>query len=182
MLSLGVAICFDYSLFMLNRYREEVVMLKHTHSHAVLMSLAASGHVVVLSGCILLFTFLLLITFPQVFLQSVGITCSTVVVTSMLTNMSLTPALLLACPHFFSKFELLPNVSKCCTGGALSYKQHDGRHSECDANIEIGEGSTEGEKDFEKIKHTDAEDANESAVYSDKVSKIYFYYSRISLT
>jgi hypothetical protein len=113
MLSLGVAICFDYSLFMLNRFREEIVVKKSNRKDAVLMCLYSAGHVVMLSGLILLFTFLLLVTFPQSFLQSVGIACSTVVFTALLANMTLTPALLLSF-ECFEFFEFFPSSQSFC--------------------------------------------------------------------
>ena len=115
MLSLGVAIGFDYSLFLLNRFREELIENKYTRDYGVYSMLAASGHVVALSGLILLFTFILLITFPQKFLQSVGISCSVVVFSALLSNLTLTPSLLLAYDCFM-KFEALPTRQSllCC--------------------------------------------------------------------
>ena len=118
MLSLGVAIGFDYSLFLLNRFREELIENKYTRDFSVYSMLAASGHVVALSGLILLFTFILLITFPQKFLQSVGIACSVVVFSALISNLTLTPSLLLAYDCFM-KFEALPTRQSllcCCTG------------------------------------------------------------------
>ena len=115
MLSLGVAIGFDYSLFLLNRFREELIENKYTRDYSVYSMLAASGHVVALSGLILLFTFILLITFPQKFLQSVGISCSIVVFSALLSNLTLTPSLLLAYDCFM-KFEAFPTRQSllCC--------------------------------------------------------------------
>ena len=115
MLSLGVAIGFDYSLFLLNRFREELIENKYTRDYSVYSMLAASGHVVALSGLILLFTFILLITFPQKFLQSVGISCSVVVFSALLSNLTLTPSLLLAYDCFM-KFEAFPTRQSllCC--------------------------------------------------------------------
>jgi uncharacterized membrane protein YdfJ with MMPL/SSD domain len=107
-LSLGVAICFDYCLFMMARYREDYVENKETRVDAVLLMLQASGHVVLLSGITLLASFLLLLAFPQDFLQSVGWGCSAVVVAALVTNLSITPCLLLMF-DCLSTFESFPS-------------------------------------------------------------------------
>ena len=75
MLSLDIAICFDYVLFMLNRFKEELVDRERSTADAVLAALDASGHVVVLSGATLFVSFVLLLAFPQNFLSSVGWAC-----------------------------------------------------------------------------------------------------------
>lgn len=114
MLSLGVAVSFDYSLFMLNRFREEIIDKKNSRQYAVFSCVSMAGHVVCLSGCILLFTFVLLITFPQNFLESVGISCAAVVFSALLSNMTLTPAMLLTF-ECFSFFDACPSrESFCC--------------------------------------------------------------------
>jgi uncharacterized membrane protein YdfJ with MMPL/SSD domain len=96
MMSLGIAVSFDYSLFMLARFREERFVLRRSKECAVFQMLSASGHVVFLSGVTLVTTFLLLLAFPQNFLVSVGWCCSMAIISSILVNMSLTPSLLLA--------------------------------------------------------------------------------------
>lgn len=121
MLSLGVAVSFDYSLFMLNRFREEIIEKRNSRQYAVLSCVCMAGHVVCLSGCILLFTFVLLITFPQNFLQSVGISCAAVVFAALLTNMSLTPALLLTF-ECFSFFDFCPSRESVCCYMSPEYK------------------------------------------------------------
>lgn len=113
MMSLGIAVCFDYTLFLVNRFREEIISNKRSRQDAVYRTLASAGHVITLSGTILIFTFLLLISFPQTFLQSVGIVCSVVVFTSLLTNMTLGPSLLLAF-ECFERFELFPTSQSIC--------------------------------------------------------------------
>ncbi len=113
MLSLGIAILFDYALFMITRFREERLESFRSKEDAVFECLGAAGHVVVLSGSTLFTTFVLLLAFPQNFLQSVGYGCGMVVLTSILVSMTLTPALLL---YFdcLSHFDLLPSKTYCC--------------------------------------------------------------------
>lgn len=117
LMSLGIAVCFDYSLFMLTRFKEERLYVGRSKEDAVFHTLVNSGHVVLLSGATLFTTFILLLIFPQNFLQSVGYVCSIVTLSAMIVNMSVTPALLLAC-DCFSHFDLLcftkPHTSLCC--------------------------------------------------------------------
>ena len=117
LLSLGIAVCFDYSLFMLTRFKEERLVEKLSLQDSVFNMLENSGHVVLLSGSTLFTTFILLLIFPQNFLQSVGITCSVVVLTAMLVNISVTPAMLLNYPcfsHFDPVCFTRPHRSICC--------------------------------------------------------------------
>ena len=125
MMSLGIAVCFDYSLFMLTRFREEVIVNGKTRDEAVLTMLCASGHVIILSGCTIFFTFTLLLAFPQNFLQSVGWSCGCVVFAAIVTNMSVTPCFLLRF-ECFGRFDLCPRFSHlqeclpCIFGTAIS--------------------------------------------------------------
>lgn len=113
LLTLGIAVCFDYSLFMLSRYREEIIVNMKSKDEAVFACLLASGHVVLLSGFTLFVTFALLIAFPQNFLTSVGIGCGTIICTAVLANMSITPCLLLTFDCLM-KFDLCPSLPLCC--------------------------------------------------------------------
>jgi hypothetical protein len=91
----------------LARFRESRWVAGQSKEESVLAALLGSGHVVVLSGCTLWATFLLLFAFPQNFLNSVAWVCSAVVVTGMLTNLSFVPCLLLEFDSL-SVFEPLP--------------------------------------------------------------------------
>jgi uncharacterized membrane protein YdfJ with MMPL/SSD domain len=113
MLSLCIAVCFDYTLFMVTRFKEERVGAGRGREDALFEMLLHAGHVVALSGATLFATFVILLFFPQNFLQSVGYGCGMVVLTSMLCNLSLIPALLMACPCL-SHFDLLPQRNNCC--------------------------------------------------------------------
>lgn len=113
MMSLGIAVCFDYSLFLLSRFQEEIVMNKKAVEDACFDCMAMAGHVIVLSGSTLFFTFALLIAFPQNFLQSVGWGCGAVVLTAIFANLTITPSLLLTC-KCFSRFDMCPSTKSCC--------------------------------------------------------------------
>jgi hypothetical protein len=116
--SLGIAVCFDYTLFMLMRFREELIEHRLHREDAVFTMLESSGHVVLLSGATLTATFVLLIFLPQDFLTSTGWTCGMVIATSMIANFTITPAMLLAC-RCFSVFEPLPTC--CCPAKLITF-------------------------------------------------------------
>lgn len=107
-MSLGIALCFDYSLFVLSRFREELsggVGGPQGTKAALRTSLATAGHVVLVSGSTLSVTFLILIPFPQNFFLSIGIGCGIVIVVSMACVLTLTPALILSFQWFSSPDE-----------------------------------------------------------------------------
>jgi uncharacterized membrane protein YdfJ with MMPL/SSD domain len=110
MMSLGIAVCFDYSLFQLNRFKEELVERKRSTERGVINMLETSGHVIGFSSFILFLTFCILIIFPQQFLRSIGISCCCVVFCACFVNLTLTPSFLLAFP-WFSSFQMFPGVS-----------------------------------------------------------------------
>ena len=111
-LTLGISICFDYSLFMLCRFREEVIVNGKSKEEAVLCCLEASGHVIMLSGTTMFFTFVLLIAFPQYFIQSVGYGGGVIIFSAVLVNMTVGPTLLLTF-SCLSKFDAVPNFRSC---------------------------------------------------------------------
>ena len=63
-----------------------------------------SGKVVALSGAILSLTYLCLVFYPMEMLQSVGLGASVAIVCTILVNLTLTPALMMAFPKFFTEF------------------------------------------------------------------------------
>jgi len=115
MMSLGIAVSFDYSLFMMARFKEERLGERRSLENSVFLSLSSAGHVVLLSGFTLFLTFVLLVFFPQNFLVSVGYGCGAVMVSAMFCNLTITPAALLAL-SCFSHFELFPSdpARSCC--------------------------------------------------------------------
>lgn len=145
MMSVTIAMSIDYSLFLLSRYREEVerqgygVMSRaemiSISQNAVRQSARWSGKVIALSGTILSLTYFGLCFYPMEVLQSVGLGAGLAIVCTILVNLTLTPALLLLFPYFFSQFGWAgcPCQYLCCTkGNAQSHDDddHDG-NAEC---------------------------------------------------
>ncbi|MGA5182713.1 MMPL family transporter [Streptomyces pseudogriseolus] len=91
MLGLGLAV--DYALLMLVRFREE---RRHTADveEAVHRTVAAAGRTVAFSGLTVAVSLTGLLVFPSVFLRSIGLAVTAVVVIDMLAALTLLPALL----------------------------------------------------------------------------------------
>ena len=117
-ISSSVAVVFDWSLFMLSRYKEGVLAGRDNDT-CVRDVVMYSGHTVVVSGITLAVAFLSLAAFPVEFLQAVGKGAALTLLSCMLVSVTLTPALLLLFPCFFRA-----NLASCCccrkgVGGTL---------------------------------------------------------------
>lgn len=112
-MSLTVAMSIDYSLFLLTRYREEILSGRHTRERdAVAATVTHSGEVVLASGLTLAITFASLIVFPMDFLSSIGLGASITILCCVIVNLTLSPAVLLIFPRFFSDFTI-PGWIRC---------------------------------------------------------------------
>lgn len=90
---LGLALGIDYSLLMVNRYREALQSGKESHD-AISETLSTAGKAVIYSGGTVLVGLLGLFFSPLMETQSVGIGGSLVVLVSVLASLTLVPALL----------------------------------------------------------------------------------------
>lgn len=111
MMSLVIALSIDYSLFLLTRYREEIINNKSSNEAVLLMNKNA-GHTVSVSGVTLAITYLGLAFFPLQLLSTVGIGAAISIIITLLVNLTLTPALLLTFDKFFSKFSLYKKLER----------------------------------------------------------------------
>jgi uncharacterized membrane protein YdfJ with MMPL/SSD domain len=91
----------DYNLFLVSRWREEVVD-GASHSDAVRESLATAGHTVLVSGFTLICCCFGLLMVPVDVIQSLGIASAVIVMCAMIINLTLTPALLYTFPRYFN--------------------------------------------------------------------------------
>jgi MMPL family len=148
LLTLGIAVCFDYSLFMLSRYREEIIVNMKSKDEAVFSCLLASGHVVILSGFTLFVTFALLVAFPQNFLTSVGIGCGTIICTAVLANMMITPALLLTFDCLM-KFDACPSIPFCCK--RLCHKSAPTTDEANEIDIDLSKSDVESDRNNDTL-------------------------------
>eukprot|EP00471_Norrisiella_sphaerica_P012042 CAMPEP_0184504814 /NCGR_PEP_ID=MMETSP0113_2-20130426/52661_1 /TAXON_ID=91329 /ORGANISM="Norrisiella sphaerica, Strain BC52" /LENGTH=786 /DNA_ID=CAMNT_0026894473 /DNA_START=654 /DNA_END=3014 /DNA_ORIENTATION=+ len=107
-----IALSIDYSLFLLTRYRFEVLTNNRRGSYAVREAVYHAGEVVFMSGLTLISCFLGMTGFPTDTVYMVGVGCSLCLTMALIINLTMTPALLLAFPTFFSTFQFLPFCMK----------------------------------------------------------------------
>jgi len=103
-----MALSIDYSLFILTRYRYELSKNHRRGVQAVQEAVYHAGEVVFMSGMTLVSCFLGMCGFPTQTVYMVGVGCALCLTMALLINLTMTPALLLAFPKFFTKFQLLP--------------------------------------------------------------------------
>ena len=102
----------DYSLFLLSRFKEEI-MNGSPMQRAVTTMIGSAGHTITVSGCTITVCFLGQLFFPLDILRSLGIGSAVAVSTTLIVNLTLTPAVLLAFPRFFTAFVEMHHVKQC---------------------------------------------------------------------
>ena len=102
MMSVMIAMSIDYALFLLTRYREEL-LLHNAGVAGVTKVIATAGHTIAVSGTTLGACFLSLTFFKQDMLVSLGIANACVIFVTLLVNLTLVPAILLTFSAFFER-------------------------------------------------------------------------------
>lgn len=90
---IGLGVAIDYSLLLVNRWREERDHGRDNHD-AVIEAMTHAGKAVVFSGVTVAIGLLALVVLPVPFLRSVGIGGALIPLASVLTTLTLTPAIL----------------------------------------------------------------------------------------
>jgi RND superfamily putative drug exporter len=90
---IGLGVAIDYSLLLVNRWREERDHGRDNHD-AVIEAMTHAGKAVVFSGVTVAIGLLALLILPVPFLRSVGIGGALIPLASVLTTITLTPAIL----------------------------------------------------------------------------------------
>ena len=103
MLFLCLALSIDYSFFLLTRWQEERQKKGSSPREALETSLTHSGATILVSGGVLVITWLALAFFPIYGLDSVGYCSAVTVFGCIMSNLILLPASLLSFPAFFSR-------------------------------------------------------------------------------
>mmetsp|Transcript_1774 Transcript_1774/g.3974 ORF Transcript_1774/g.3974 Transcript_1774/m.3974 type:complete len:822 (+) Transcript_1774:101-2566(+) len=101
-LFLCIALSVDYSFFHLSRY-QELRKMQNELKDAVLGMVLSAGRVVLVSGAILVVTWLALGAFPVFGVDALGFCASITIFSCILVNMIMNPAMILAFPKFFAK-------------------------------------------------------------------------------
>ena len=108
---IGVGISIDYSLFVLSRYREELVKAKRKGrpnpvQHAVGKAMATSGRTILFSGTIVMISMLSLYLVDSPLFHGMAVGAALVVIATLLTAWTMLPALLAALGPRVNKWAL----------------------------------------------------------------------------
>jgi RND superfamily putative drug exporter len=90
---IGLGVAIDYSLLFVTRWREERDHGRDNHD-AVVVAMQTAGHAVVFSGVTVAIGLLALVVLPVPFMRSMGYGGALIPLASVLTTLSLTPAIL----------------------------------------------------------------------------------------
>ena len=90
---IGLGVAIDYSLILVNRWREERDHGRDNHD-AVVVAMETAGHAVVFSGVTVAIGLLALVVLPVPFMRSIGLGGALIPLASVLTTLTLTPAIL----------------------------------------------------------------------------------------
>eukprot|EP00747_Dinoflagellata_sp_TGD_P029867 gnl/TRDRNA2_/TRDRNA2_134234_c0_seq1.p1 gnl/TRDRNA2_/TRDRNA2_134234_c0~~gnl/TRDRNA2_/TRDRNA2_134234_c0_seq1.p1 ORF type:complete len:810 (+),score=72.90 gnl/TRDRNA2_/TRDRNA2_134234_c0_seq1:350-2431(+) len=110
MMSILIAMSVDYSLFILTRFREELLRLRSSDldqvaqvHEAVVVTMQTAGTTVLLSGVVFTASFVVLAFFPLAFISSLGVGCAVALGLTIVVNLTLAPCILGAFPCFFAR-------------------------------------------------------------------------------
>jgi trehalose monomycolate/heme transporter len=95
---LGLGMAIDYSLLLINRFREELRAGRPT-DQAVSRTLASAGRTVFVSGVLVILSLASLLIFPEVFLRSMALGGMAAVLVAMASALTVLPALLAMLGH-----------------------------------------------------------------------------------
>ena len=104
MLGLGLAI--DYALFIVTRFREELVSNKGEVKGALERTMATAGRTIMFSGLTISASLLGLLIFPVMFLRSIGMGGIAATLVAMLAALTILPALLAVLGHRINALSL----------------------------------------------------------------------------
>ena len=90
---IGLGVAIDYSLILVTRWREERDHGRDNHD-AVVVAMETAGHAVVFSGVTVAIGLLALVVLPVPFMRSIGLGGALIPLASVLTTLTLTPAIL----------------------------------------------------------------------------------------
>src|SRR3954452_13516424 len=90
---IGLGVAIDYSLILVNRWREERDSGASNHD-AVVTAMETAGHAVVFSGVTVAIGLLALVVLPVPFMRSIGMGGALIPLACVLTTLTLTPAIL----------------------------------------------------------------------------------------
>ena len=105
---LGLGMAIDYSLLMINRFRQERRSAPST-AQAVARTLATAGRTILVSGLLVILSLASLLIFPEVFLRSMALGGMSAVLVAMVSALTVLPAILALLGHRIDALRV-PNV------------------------------------------------------------------------
>ncbi|HEX3715121.1 MAG TPA: MMPL family transporter [Trebonia sp.] len=90
---LGLGMAIDYSLLLINRFRQELRSAPST-KHAVARTLATAGRTILVSGLLVILSLASLLIFPEVFLKSMALGGMAAILVAMISALTVLPAIL----------------------------------------------------------------------------------------
>jgi len=137
-MALLVALSVDYSLFILTRFCSELVQAhsadvglgrldedvkKHVFTDAIAKTMSTSGATIIVSGLILVVSFIFLAMFPVNLIANLGLGCALALLTMIAVNLTFVPAFM-SLFHVFFSGSISPKRMgarswRCCTNSAV---------------------------------------------------------------
>jgi len=131
MLFLALALSIDYSLFLLTRFVEEIEAGQTTQK-AIRVMLRESGHVVSVSGTVLVICYLGVLFFPSDSIRTVGFGAAISIFMCIATNLTITPCAIAAFPQFFTP-KAGASPFACCRGALCCRRRRSNSNSSSSA-------------------------------------------------
>eukprot|EP01084_Bolivina_argentea_P054415 99790_1 len=107
MLFLSMALSVDYSMFLISRFSSEI-RKGASVEYAVREMIKYSAHVVILSGLVLIISYLGVTFFPVAGMDTVGYSAIITIIYTVLINITFTSSTILAFPNYFGQLQLVP--------------------------------------------------------------------------
>jgi uncharacterized membrane protein YdfJ with MMPL/SSD domain len=171
MMSILIAMSVDYSLFLLTRFREELLVEGSdslgAEPHEAIVRVVSrvmetAGATILLSGSTLTCSFLVVAVYPVEIVSSMGVGCALALALTLYSNLTLTPVLIATFPEFFVKavsserlgarvykrtIELATYGGKCFGGRSRQSTIHQSAEesltASCSSGVaKVGTGST----------------------------------------
>ncbi len=102
---LGLGMAIDYSLLMINRFREELRSGRPS-DQAVARTVASAGRTVLVSGLLVILSLSSLLIFPEVFLRSMALGGMAAVLVAMVSALTVLPAVLAMLGHRINALQV----------------------------------------------------------------------------
>jgi uncharacterized membrane protein YdfJ with MMPL/SSD domain len=109
---LGLGLAIDYALFIVTRFREELVPNERDVAGALARTLSTAGRTVLFSGLTVSVSLLGLLLFPEGFLRSMGLGAIGAVLVAMVAALTILPALLALLGRQVNALSLQPVIRR----------------------------------------------------------------------